>query len=280
MSELQLITTREFDGFTLDCYVERGQQDKDDFWATREQIGALLGYANPTDAIKKIHKRNKSRLDMFSRGDNLSLHEKGRTVTRKVFLYNFKGLLEICRYSNQPNAHRVIDVLWNIADEIRRTGSYNTGISGEELEFKSRELDFKNRELELRRREADIQAARLVKDVLDNPPFPLSDETRTVFGHELFKCLSGKEYLAMLPESTERWYTATEIGDMFGISANLVGRIAKKHNIKAPDGESNKYGRWIFSKSKYSSREVPSFIYSEDAVEWFRDYQDGLLKEA
>ena len=41
-------------------------------------------------------------------------------------VYNFKGLLEICRYSNQPKANAVMDFLWNIADEIRRTGNYQS----------------------------------------------------------------------------------------------------------------------------------------------------------
>ncbi len=124
MNQLQLLTSKQFNGATLDCYVEQGQTHSDDFWATREQIGILLGYKNPVDAIKKIHHRNKERLAFFSRRDELSLHEKNRTVTRKVTLYNFKGLLEICRFSNQPIANQVIDCLWEIADEIRRTGMF------------------------------------------------------------------------------------------------------------------------------------------------------------
>ena len=125
MQELVLVKQAEFEDVVLDCYVELNQIDKGDFWATREQIGQLLGYTDPSDAIKKIHKRNAERLDKFSRGDKLSLHEEGRTVTREVVLYNFKGLLEICRYSNQPKADAIMDWLWEVADEIRRTGSYS-----------------------------------------------------------------------------------------------------------------------------------------------------------
>ena len=125
MNELVLVKQAEFDGVELDCYVAPNQQDKGDFWATREQIGRLLEYEEPTDAIKKIHKRNAERLDKFSRGDKLSLHEEGRTVSREVTLYNFKGLLEICRYSHKPKANAVMDWLWEVADEIRRTGNYS-----------------------------------------------------------------------------------------------------------------------------------------------------------
>ncbi|MBQ8693348.1 MAG: hypothetical protein IJ520_09415 [Synergistaceae bacterium] len=75
-----------------DCYGQNGQ-DAGDFWATREQIGELLGYENPADAIRFIHKRNKARLDKFSMGVQI---ERGMKGARTATVYNFKGLLEIC----------------------------------------------------------------------------------------------------------------------------------------------------------------------------------------
>lgn len=122
---MQLLTTKHFNGYALDCYVEP-EQDTDNFWATREQIGMLLEYSDPDNAITIIHRRNKKRLDKFSTGVKLTQVEGGREVTREVIVYNFKGLLEICRYSNQPKADAVMDWLWEVADEIRRTGSYST----------------------------------------------------------------------------------------------------------------------------------------------------------
>ena len=160
----------------------------------------------------------------------------------------------------------------DVVPSIHATGSYSVAVSHEDRELKHEELSLRKQELDLRR-------AVLLKDVLDAPPFPLTDETRTVFGHEVFRLTTGKEYLAMLPECTEKWYTASEIGEMFGISANKAGRIANANGLKAPAGESNEYGRWIFSKSKYSSKECPQFIYSEAAVDWFKQYQNGTLLE-
>lgn len=121
-NELQLVTTRQFDGITLNCYVEAWRGTPQDFWATRTQIGELLRYADPNTAIKNIHNRNKDRLDKFSRVAQIELPSGG---IQEFVLYNFKGLLEICRYSNQPTADAVMDVLWDIADEIRKTGSYS-----------------------------------------------------------------------------------------------------------------------------------------------------------
>ena len=131
-SKLELLTTREFNGHALDCYVEPGQPDKGAFWATREQIGQLLGYKHPRRAIKDIHARNRERLNKFSKTVKLRKYFNGaqnETPFRNepvATVYNFKGLLEICRYSNQPVANDVIDKLWEIADEIRQHGMYLT----------------------------------------------------------------------------------------------------------------------------------------------------------
>ena len=115
---MELLTTKKFNDVVFDCY--KADNEGDGFWATREQIGQLLEYSNPRDAIAKIHARNKERLDQFSRVDNLST-EAG---IRSTVVYNFKGFLEICRFSNQLKANAVIDFAWNVMDEIRKTGSY------------------------------------------------------------------------------------------------------------------------------------------------------------
>ena len=125
MKELVLVKQTKFEGVELDCYVEPTQEDKGNFWATREQIGRLLEYAEPEISVANIHNRHSERLDKFSTLIKLIRVEGGREVLREVTVYNFKGLLEICRYSNQPKADAVMDWLWEVADEIRRTGSYS-----------------------------------------------------------------------------------------------------------------------------------------------------------
>lgn len=46
----------------------------------------------------------------------------------------------------------------------------------------------------------------------------------------------------------EKWYTAEEIAAILGITAEEVDRIAEANGIKPPIGESNQFGRWIYSK--------------------------------
>ena len=118
--ELKLVKSTQFNGAKLDCYWQTGDE-KGDFWATRTQIGQLLEYEYPTEAIGKIHNRNKARLDKFSRVTQIDLPSGGRQNTT---IYNFKGLLEICRYSNKPKANAVMDFLWSVAKDIRKYGMY------------------------------------------------------------------------------------------------------------------------------------------------------------
>ena len=154
-NELQVLTKRNFNGVCLDCYGQDGQ-DTGDFWATSEQIGELLGYEFPDVAIRKVHRRNKERLDKFSTRVNLVRVERGREVTRSIRVYNFKGLLEICRYSNQPKANAVMDWLWDIADELRRTGIVALNSQVMQLTSTVKALEAGN--IQLKQENAELQA--------------------------------------------------------------------------------------------------------------------------
>lgn len=79
------------------------------------------------------------------------------------------------------------------------------------------------------------------------------------------KALEDK-FILPLPKLEETNYSATEVGEKLGISANKVGSIAKKLNLKN-DGE---FGKWYISKSQYSNKEVNTFRYSDKAINLIR----------
>lgn len=87
--------------------------------------------------------------------------------------------------------------------------------------------------------------------------------------------LAGKDVVA-LPETTEIHMTAKEIGDMFGVSNTMIGRIANKYGLKTPE-----YGKIYHDKSKYSSKEVESFRYNKHSIDKFRELliKEGKIKE-
>ena len=69
------------------------------------------------------------------------------------------------------------------------------------------------------------------------------------------------EFLLPLPKLERETYSATEIGERLGISANKVGSLAKAHNLKTDE-----YGAWYVDKSPHSCKEVKAFRYYETVL--------------
>lgn len=67
----------------------------------------------------------------------------------------------------------------------------------------------------------------------------------------------------VIPVMKEKEYSATDIAKDLGITSNMVGRIANRLNLKAEQPGQNKFGRWANSKSKYSDKEVPQWLYTK-----------------
>lgn len=70
------------------------------------------------------------------------------------------------------------------------------------------------------------------------------------------------EFILPLPQVQEKTYSATEVGRMFGVSANKIGSVAIQHDLKV-----HGYGAWVKDKARFSSKEVETFRYNDKAVE-------------
>lgn len=77
--------------------------------------------------------------------------------------------------------------------------------------------------------------------------------------------LAGKEVFA-LPEVNEKTYSATEIGELLGVTANKIGRLAKDNNLKTSE-----YGKLFYDKAKGCSKQVETFRYYGRAIDRFRE---------
>ena len=116
---LKLITTETFNN--LDCNFYRNSNDE--VLLTREQIGTALEYDNPREAIKKIHKHHKERLDQLSfitklNKGGVQLDPSFKGGEQNTYLYNTKGVMEICRWSRQEKANQFMDFVWNVMDKL------------------------------------------------------------------------------------------------------------------------------------------------------------------
>lgn len=93
----------------------------------------------------------------------------------------------------------------------------------------------------------------------------LSPEYKNILVAKSAEVLTGQPLLP-LPKSEQKTYSATEVGQFFGVSAQIIGKLANKHNLKT-----NEYGSWYRDKSPYSNKEVDTFRYNDNAVKKFKE---------
>lgn len=147
MNELTIISTPVFNDETYDVY-----SDGNRIFMTRTQIGRALGYEEPRKMIAKIHERHSDRLNKFSTVVSLG------TVTgnKDTYLYNQRGIMEICRWSRQPIADKFMDWVWDIIETYRngdllphQNNTSTLSLSQEQIEaiVNKKLADFKANEL-------------------------------------------------------------------------------------------------------------------------------------
>lgn len=107
---LTLATQKPFGSLTCDVY----NDDNNEFYMTREQIGTALEYDDPRKRIAVIHTRNKDRLDPLSRRFQIETP----SGVQEMIVYTLRGAMEICRFSRQPKADKFMDFVWDVMESL------------------------------------------------------------------------------------------------------------------------------------------------------------------
>lgn len=110
---LSIVTKEMFGDNRMDLY----QNDRNDIFMTREQIGQALEYNDPSRSISRLHQRNKERLDRFSVVVDLTTTDGKEYQTT---IYNEKGIYEIIRKSGQPKADAFYDWVYSLLSKLRK----------------------------------------------------------------------------------------------------------------------------------------------------------------
>lgn len=105
---------------------------------------------------------------------------------------------------------------------------------------------------------------RRLKLLFDNPQWKdmqLSGIGIETLGLKKVEAATGIDVGNALPQ-TEKTWSATEIGDAFGVSSMAIGKKANALGLKT---EQN--GIFVLDKSRHSNKEVTSFRYNRNGVE-------------
>lgn len=114
---------------------------------------------------------------------------------------------------------------------------------------------------------------RMLKLLMSKPELQkLSPVAVETLGIKATESIIGANLGEYLPE-VEKTYSATEVGNALGITAAKVGKIANAHGLKTDE-----YGITVMDKSRYSSKEVPSFRYNERGKAKIREILEKLKK--
>lgn len=117
--------------------------------------------------------------------------------------------------------------------------------------------NIKAKEIEARLKNANSRQAKLLMQIADKIDVP---EYKQVLNSYATEIITGKKLLP-LPEVERHTYSAEEIGKMLGISANMVGRLANRHNLKTSE-----FGKVFYDKAKYCNKQVETFRYYDNVV--------------
>lgn len=116
-------------------------------------------------------------------------------------------------------------------------------------------LDIQNKNAEARLKNAKVKEANFILETLDK--YGLATVSKELLVINALEVVLGENTLPR-PKLEEKYYTATEIGKEIGVSANAIGKMSNKNNLKTSE-----YGIEVLDKSKYSNKQVPTFRYNE-----------------
>ena len=211
-----------------------------------KDVADILGYAKPENSIA-THVDEEDKTSTLIQGT-------GSNYKSKAIIINESGVYALIFGSKLPKAKQFKRwVTSEVLPSIRKTGSYNT-IPKDRSEFKEQEL--KARMLNARVRESN-QYLKIAAQI-DIP------EYRYILQAKSAEALNGGVPVLPLQEVERKTYSATEIGAMFGVSANKIGKLANAHKLKTPE-----YGKLFYSKSEHSVKEVETWRYYESVIPVF-----------
>lgn len=262
-NSMTVITSKPFGALNVDVY----QNDKHQYYMTREQIGAALEYGNPQISIGTIHKRNTDRLDPLSTLINLIKVEGNRTVEREVVCYSLRGVMEICRLSRQPKADAFMDFCWDIMESLMRgdsvlaTPQMDAALSKEFIDVRLHALfdSMKNLQSELDSTRKDlseqIEEARATSNEALNVISSVSQCVHQIKDKQMDNAIRAKNYTPRNVFQDEMSEWRKDLYSKIGVIANTKGYTNKETLQKIYEYLNRNYGFVLEdARAKYIKR--------------------------
>lgn len=262
-NSMTVITSKPFGALNVDVY----QNDKHQYYMTREQIGRALECKEPRKYIAKIHERNADRLDSLSTVVKLTTVEGGITKEREIICYSLRGVMEICRLSRQPKADAFMDFCWDIMESLMRgdtvlaTPQMDTALSKEFIDVRLHALfdSVKNLQSELDSTRKDlseqIEEARATSNEALNVISSVSQCVHQIKDKQMDNAIRAKSYTPRNVFKDEMSDWRKDLYSKIGVIANTKGYTNKETLHKIYEYLNRNYGFVLEdARAKYMKR--------------------------
>lgn len=220
----------------------RGIEIDGESWLVGKDVAERLGYKNPNEALA----------DHVEAEDKLNSKSLSSLGQRGGWLINESGLYSLVLSSKLPEAKAFRHwVTHDVLPTLRKTGEYKLKRNPADDETRKKLADAKVRNAQSRQAALWMKMAELIGS---------SEVHKQICAAYASKALEG-EMVLPLP-AVEKTYTAREVGDRYGVSANRIGKLANRHGLKTAE-----YGMLVMDKAKGSCKEVESWRYNERGVQ-------------
>ena len=281
-NSITVITSKPFGALNVDVY----QNDKHQYYMTREQIGTALEYSDPRIAIYKIHQRNADRLDPLSSVTKLVTQVGNHTEERELFCYNLRGVMEICRFSRQPKADAFMDFCWDIMESLMRgdsvlaTPQMDAALSKEFIDVRLHALfdSMKSLQDELKSTRKDlgeqIEEARATSNEALNVISSVSQCVHQIKDKQMDNAIRAKSYTPRNVFQDEMSDWRKDLYSKIGVIANTKGYTNKETIHKIYEYLNRNYGfvledaRAKYIKRTNRSGKISTIDIIEDDTTW------------
>lgn len=258
MKNLQLIKSSKFGEVECDIY-----SNEKEMFMTAEEIGNCLGYQYARESINKLVSRNEYLKDKEFSCEVKMTSQAGERKTR---LFTEDGIYEVTMLAKTEKAKEFRAFIRKLLKSLRKGEAKIIKPSSEQVQL----IEIKKANAEARLRNAKVREAKFLLDAVDKYKNVLAEQSVELLTINAFEVINGNNTLERPKLIDKKYYTATEIGKEFGISANRVGKIANANKLKTDE-----YGMFVLDKSKYSAHQEPTFRYNEKGKQEIKKILDS-----
>lgn len=263
MKDLELIKSEKFGEIECDIY-----SNEKEMFMTISQLANCLGYASKSGVENMLMRNEYLKEKEFSQvvaitfgenGQNRGTHKMGAPNNRQeTRVFTEDGIYEVTMLSKTEKAKEFRAFIRKVLKSLRNGQAKIIKPTNEQLEL----LNIKKKNADARLKNAKVREARFLLEAVDKYKNVLAEQSVELLTINALEVINGKGTLdkPSLPE--KKYYSATEIGKELGISANKVGKIANANNLKTDE-----YGKTVLSKSLYSTKQCPTFMYNKNGKE-------------